>query len=228
MKSKIKYSHTRRVLFAALICFLFPVTVHAEKSSGSITVRPEHSESEMKFAVYRIADYEDGQYTILPEYDFSDGNIDLNSIENASQSKEYAKKLAGWTEKNTLPAKWQKCTENGVMTLDKAPLGMYLIVQVRHEADDVMVAPYLIGVPYRQEKTKELVYEVVSIPKGENVEKPEPPKPEPPRPEVTVDKDVKTGDPMVEAMYMHMIGLAVSAVGILLAIHYRKKQQGGE
>lgn len=199
----------------------FPVLA-APPESGTLKIRLNETEYSVEFAVYRVADYVDGNYDITAE--FAGSREDLNALENASDVEECSGALKEWAKSQGIEPMYQMTTQNGQLNLGKVELGMYLVVQVPHEDDRLQVSNVLVGVPYWKTEivggteNKVLEYNVEAQPKSEEViELPIEPKP-PTKPV----EEVKTGDQAGDQVRVYGI-LMIAAAGVAYAAGRRRR-----
>lgn len=247
MKHSLKYL---AICLTAVLFFHAALPVQAAPpETGTLKIVLKEADCRVEFAVYRVADYEDGKFTMLPEFaEFNEGRqdpVDLNAIRDASEAERCAELLEDWAVSRKLPTAYQRYTEKGEVNLGKVPVGMFLIRQIPHEDDELKVLPFLIGVPYGKTVTEngETVivpeYFVESQPKGEWLEpkpptptrppvRPEPPEPEKPKPPTpTPGGGVRTGDAGAEQAFLYGTLLAAAGTAaVALEMQRRKKGRG--
>lgn len=218
----------------------------APPKTGTLKIHLKESKYCVEFAVYRVADYMDGNYELTSEFvgmntGVSKGDaVNLNAMSDAASAERYAQKLADWAEKQKLAPMAQAYTREGVWKIGEVPVGMYLTVQRSHEADNLKVAPFLLGVPYWRvetvdgEEVRTLEYNVESQPKGEEEppvpEKPEEPEwpeepqqPEEPQNPERPDK-VKTGDGLQEWVRFYALLLMAASAAMYWLWQDRKRK----
>lgn len=212
----------------------------APPETGTLKIHLKENKYCVEFAVYRVADYVNGNYELTNEFaGINEGGqkwdvVNLNAMSDAASAEEYAQRFAEWEEENHLQPMLQAYTQDGTWNAGEVPAGMYLTVQIRHEGDSLKVAPFLLGVPYWKVETidgkevRTLEYNVESQPKGEEdipvPEKPEEPeKPEKPQKPEPPD-EVKTGDESQEWIRFYAI-LCIAAGGTAFAAARQKKER---
>lgn len=189
----------------------------AAPESGTLKIRLKETKYRVEFAVYKVADYINGNYMLTSDFiGIKDEMEDLNKLTNASQMQGCAEQLMDWANSNNISPMYQEYTEDGVLDLGEVPVGMFLIKQIPHEDDELIVAPTLLGVPYWKVvvedgvEHKVLEYFVESQPKGEEPLTPEPPEvpEEPERP------NIKTGDEYAPWITFYIVVMAIAAGSI--------------
>lgn len=189
MKRWLKSSRIWALCLAAILLIGIEIPVQASPESGTLKVHLKENRFRVEFAVYKVAEYTDGEYPLTSDFagindkvENAENRVDLNKLTNASQMKACAEKLIKWADEKNISPMYQAYTEDGVLDLGEVPLGMFLVRQISHKEDQILVTPALLGVPYWKvvtengEQHKVLEYTVESEPK-ESVEIPETEKP---------------------------------------------------
>lgn len=194
------------VLLLGTVC---PVMA-ASADTPTLRIQLKNREYPVEFAIFRVADYADGNYNLLSgpnDYAaINDGisseadKLDLNRIETTGQLLTYAKMLISWANVKGYRPDLMGTTQEGIVDFGTVEMGMYLVMQVARDDDRLEVSPFLVGVPYwetatieGESETQKLVYNVVAKPKSEEIipepetetpppetETPPPPEPETP------------------------------------------------
>lgn len=229
----IRWLKNCRILVMCLAAVLLlgtgiPVQAAAPES-GTLKIRLKETGYRVEFAIYKVADYIDGNYMLTSEFAGSKDEVeDLNKLSNASKMQACAEQLIKWADDNHISPMYQEYTEDGVLDLGEVPLGMFLIKQIPHEDDKLIVASTLLGVPYWKVVVKDgkeykvLEYFVESQPKGEEPVTPEPPPIIPDEPD---KPDIKTGDDSGIEMIHYITMMAVTAGYFAYAVTKRKNRK---
>ena len=213
------------VFLISLVLLDTGLTVNAAPpDTGSFKIKLKEQEHDIKIAVYKVADYKNGNYELLPE--FSEGNINLNNIENASESEQCAREILNIVNKKKTES-FAECVIKGEKDFGKMPLGMYLVSQIEREEEKLYITPFLVGIPYWEVEigsdgieNKTLIYNVISYPKEDSSipdsESTDMPSDKTPSDNNSSDNtSVKTGDENFEKIIFHML-LLIAASGVII------------
>lgn len=214
------------ILTVLITTFLFNANVFAkdyvETEKGSITIsltegKQGTTKEEITFCSYKIADIENGLYTLKPE--FENTGINLNRIQTADQLRSAAKTFA---DLNLIPEKTTETDKSGTAILSDLDEGGYLIWSKNDPKYD-LIEPAIIAVPTWNEVTGEMLYDIKIEPKHS------------PRPgKVVVDMpkkqshgfNPKTGDEFPIRQMVILISLAtVGAITIVLLKKRKDKKK---
>ena len=127
--------------------------------------------------LYQVAKLDGGKYTLTDA--FSTTGIDFNNMTTAADSVKCVETLTEHV-KTAAPAVDFEGTTSGSelkLSLNADQIGIYLVMQSLTPQDRLEIAPYLISVPYWDQNT--LIYDVLSLPKGEVIPIPSEPGSEP-------------------------------------------------
>ncbi len=159
-------------------CMLLPLLVllnltavaYAQADYGSLTLKAVSQTngkrlSGLLFSVYHVAEYANGSYRMLPIYEAS--GVDLN-LETAALHKEAAEALDRYIEARQISETASGLTDsNGELVFSGLELGVYLICAGSSADGGVSVesAPFLLMLPMTSSDGSELVYEITAEPK---------------------------------------------------------------
>ncbi|MCC8046560.1 MAG: hypothetical protein LIP12_13875 [Clostridiales bacterium] len=139
------------MLFAAILSV--SSGVFAEEMTGTLNVQLPSSASGIELTLYRVADYDGGNYVFTSA--FSDSGITITDLNDSSEAQGAAWDLADYAAAQKLSANSKDSViagvvtadESGQVTFDSLSLGLYLIAQT--DGTDILeVQPALIPVPY--------------------------------------------------------------------------------
>lgn len=159
-------------VFALLCVICLPayaaVDVPNPDKTGTITVNMQYNGQPVAggtLSVYRVGQiYEDdGNYSFTLTDDFADSKMPLN--QNTIVAPETAEELSDFADEKSLePDKTGTIDKAGHISLDELELGLYLVKQNQAAPGYLCVDPFLVTVPYLDEKGI-YQYEVDASPK---------------------------------------------------------------
>ncbi|MCD7885876.1 MAG: hypothetical protein LUI87_19635 [Lachnospiraceae bacterium] len=183
------------MLFAAVLGV--PFGASAEQSAGTLTVQLPSSASGIELTLYRVADFDGGNYVFTSV--FSGSGVSITNLNDSSEAQMAAVELAEFAAEQDLSGSTKSSVvagtviadASGSLTFDSLSLGLYLIAQT--DGTDLMeVQPALIPVPYSAADDGDgWIYEVTvslkySFPGGA----------------VILTKTDDAGDPVVDAVFV--------------------------
>lgn len=255
MKCWKKVNRICGICLAAVLFFCAGASAQAAPpETGTLKITLSEKEYQAEFAVFKVAEYVDGNYEINDAFAGGAANaVNLNHMKDVAEAEQCAQVLGEWAEKQQIAPTYQGRSSYGEWNLGKVPTGMYLVTQVHEEDSPLKVSTFLVGVPYwkvekiGEEETKTLEYYVAAKPKCEVTDppspnpptpeepKPEPPTPEPPTPNPPTPEppkpdspdDVTTGDQAGARLYLYHFLLAVSA-GVIFYLTVRSTERKHE
>lgn len=160
----MKRKNINRIIFGLLTVFLIGNKAYAsginENHKGTIIIEGENSTQEIKskFLCDKIADLENGTYSMRPGY--VDKNVDLNGIHTAEELKELAESIDTCENTKTMV---QYADREGKVRFDQLEEGIYFIR--KENIKEKKMVPTLVSVPMWDEAKQIKVYEVTVIPK---------------------------------------------------------------
>lgn len=159
------------LLFTLLLSCGFCASAYAHEvpdpgRTGSITAEMTYEGEAVgggSLTIYRVGDVseDDGNYSFTLTEEFAASGVSLDNISDAS----VAGSLADYAGTEGLIGTVAEIEDNGRVTVDSLPIGLYLVVQ--NEAADgyEAVSPFLVSVPMYENGT--YVYNVNAEPKME-------------------------------------------------------------
>lgn len=196
----------------------------------------EKEKGGIRFYCMKTADIEAGKYVLQERW--KDVQVDLNELENASDLKSAAEKMAEKASEILSVKQTEKQTEtleagdltaitdsSGQVIFSDLKTGVYLICAENTEKYDI-IEPSLIAVPTWSEKEGQMQYDVVVEPKhSEKQEKSESePEPEPGTPKSSAPQ---TGIQDYTLCYLAGGAGCVMLAGALVAADKNKKKKDG-
>lgn len=221
MISRIGY-----MLLPLLVVLSLAVPAYAQASSGSLTLKAVSQTngerlSGLRFSAYRVAEYANGSYRMLPIYESS--GVDLN-LGTAALQKEAAEALDRYIAAHQISETASGLTgSNGELVFSNLEFGVYLICAGPSADGGVPVesTPFLVMIPMTSSDGTELVYEITAEPKL-TTDIPVTPPVDPPD-----DPDLpQTGQGNATAVYMLTgLGALIILSGFLNPLIMRKKRK---
>lgn len=128
------------------------------------------------FAIYRVADFNAGKFTVVDVLKGAD--IDWSQW----QTEKQAEKMATEVKRHHVPVAAQATAQaDGTVVFDGVAKGLYLVVQTKTAKGMTSALPFAVSVPMQTQAGGEWCYEVSAQPKVEIEQKPQvPSKPEGP------------------------------------------------
>lgn len=126
------------------------------------------------FAIYRVADFNAGKFTVVDA--LKEADIDLSQW----QTEKQANKMAAEVKRRHVPVAAQVTAQaDGMVVFDGVSKGLYLVVQTKTAQGMTSALPFAVSMPMQTQAGGEWRYEVSAQPKVEIEQKPQvPSKPE--------------------------------------------------
>ena len=138
------------------------------------------------FAIYRVADFNAGKFTVVDALKGAD--IDWSQW----QTEKQAEKMATEVKRRHVPVAAQATAQaDGTVVFDGAAKGLYLVVQTKTAKGMTSALPFAVSVPMQTQAGGEWCYEVSAQPKVEIEQKPQVPS----KPEVPLKPSTPTTPP---------------------------------
>lgn len=139
--------------------------VQVAREKGSISIKLEDTEdksskSNVKFAMTKVADIEDGEYHLTDI--FKATNIDLNNIKTSNELELVAQKLT----KIASPDHELVTDKDGYCNINDLDVGVYLFYPEDTSKYD-QITPFIISIPTYSDSDKMMLYDINVIPKHE-------------------------------------------------------------
>ncbi len=188
---------------------------------GSITITMHKGDTVVKggsLTIYRVGEVveNDGNYTFQPTGDFADCG---ESFENLDAAADIASRLKAYVKEKTISGLSTKDIGNdGSVTFDSLPLGLYLVVQHKAAPGYAKLEPFLVSLPYMENGVYQ--YDLSANPKTDLEREPEPTDPPPTKP--TEPSLPQTGQMNWPVPVLAVAGMALFAAGWVLT---RKETQ---
>ena len=132
----------RKFKFGIFLLLFLLCGISAEAANCQLHVSLGQEGSQVKLAIYKIADAKEDTYQWLEKYDGI--NIQLENLKKAQELKDASEKIRGWIEeKNLLADKTGQTNESGELVFS-VESGAYLIVKESTEGE---MAPVLVMLP---------------------------------------------------------------------------------
>lgn len=214
------------MLFAALVLLNLAVTAYAQVNSGSLTLKAVSQTngkrlSSLRFYAYRVAEYANGSYRMLPTYEAS--GVELN-LETAALQKAAAETLDRYIAARQISETVSGLTDNsGELVFPNLELGVYLVCAGASADGGVLVksAPFLVMVPMTSSDGAELIYGITAEPKLTTDQPVTPPVDPPDGPDLP-----QTGQENATAIYvLSGLGALIIISGFLSPLITRKKRK---
>lgn len=138
------------------------------------------------FTIYYVATTkidEDVLRYDISDTEFAESGASLGDLDDTH----LAQQLAVYAEKNKLTGTKRFIDNNGELSFEALPVGLYLIVQTEHILGYYTINPFFIAVPELEEGSDEWNYHVTGNPKGEPTPYSPPDTPPPPTEPPTAD-----------------------------------------
>lgn len=210
------------VIVCGIFCITSQLSVYASEQMGSLHFNLKDSNATATVEVYRVADYENGNYVLSEDFSKYMNAKEIQEFENLSVKKtsaadveKSARTLSKVAEDKNLISYYAGNVTDALVLYD-LPQGMYMVVGTLSNGDEIL--PSLIGVPYWDEEHN-LIFDVVAFAKlgaGPGPEIPETPE-NPEKPDGTdtgVQSHAKT----------YAILLTVSSLGLFLLLGKKKHE----
>lgn len=138
------------------------------------------------FAIYRVADFNAGKFTVVDA--LKEADIDLSQW----QTEKQANKMAAEVKRRHVPEAAQATAQSdGTVVFDDVAKGLYLVVQTKTAQGMTSALPFAVSVPMQTQVGGEWRYEVSAQPKVEIEQKPQVPS----KPEVPLKPSTPTTSP---------------------------------
>ncbi|MEG1886843.1 MAG: hypothetical protein RR177_01845 [Oscillospiraceae bacterium] len=171
----MKKRNRNRILSLPLLLLatvLLSVTVLAAEPTGSIAVKlkPENynydAVSGVDITLWRVADFSEGKYEILPAY--ADSNVDLNDNDTAQRQETAAHDLSLFINKNQISGMQRTTNFDGEASFAELQTGLYLlqVADVISTKTTVVTNRFLVPIPLENPDVSGMLYDVVAEPKG--------------------------------------------------------------
>ncbi len=137
------------LLLTLTLIFCIPKQVLAAGETGSITIQLKNLKTQMnnvEFKIYPVGSWDATQEKWQLDSDLQSAEIDLDSLNGASEWKEAAQKLSEQSALASLACKSGKTNENGELKISDLEWGMYLVVQT-DGAKYGKIDPFIVPVP---------------------------------------------------------------------------------
>ncbi len=226
MAAKRMLSGIGCMLLLLLFLLNLSVVAHAQVNCGSLILKAVSQTngkriSGLRFSAYRVAEYANGSYRMLPIYEAS--GVDLN-LETAALQREAAETLDRYIAACGISETASGLTDfNGKLVFSNLELGVYLICAGSSANEGVTVesTPFLVMIPMTSPDKTELFYEITAEPKLTTDKPVTPPVDTPDDPDLP-----QTGQENASAIYV-LTGLAALIIlsGFLNPLITRKKRQ---
>lgn len=139
------------------------------------------SKSGVELTCEKVGDIQDGRYVLTDRY--SDMDLDLNQLKNASELEQAARKISEAASTITISEEQAASDEytdiykgttdsEGILYFDDLQKGIYLIQASSSEHYDE-ITPFLVSVPNWSEEAGEMLYDIEVIPKHSPKQQPE-------------------------------------------------------
>ncbi len=216
---KTKLSRLSAIVLALTVVLTMSLTAYAhnvpEDRLGSITITTRKGDTVVKggtLTIYRVGEVaeNDGNYTFQPTGDFAACG---ESFENLDASADMAARLKAFTEKESISGLSTKnIGDDGSVTFDSLPLGLYLVVQHKAAPGYAKLEPFLVSLPYMEDGVYQ--YDLSANPKTDLEQEPEPTDPPPTtKPDPSLPQ---TGQLWWPVPVLACGGLLLFAVGVAL------------
>jgi len=133
----------------------------AEEQKGSIELQLPKAEENLQMVLYKVAEYQDGQFVFLE--DFADSGIQIADLNNAEEAQAAAKNLADFAQENGLEGQMAGQDEDGMVRFTDLAPALYLAAQYAG-SEILSVQAALVPIPYMSESGSS-VYDAVLSPK---------------------------------------------------------------
>ncbi len=213
------------VLLVSLSLTAFAHDVPDMERLCSVTITT-HKGSEIvsggTLTIYQVGEIveNDGNYSFRPTGDFAACGESFESLDAASEIAERLKTYAVVSEITGLST--EEIGEDGTVTFDTLPVGLYLIVQHQAAPGYAALPPFLVSLPYMENGKYE--YDLSAFPKPGLEKEPEPTDPPPttpPGPNLP-----QTGQLNWPVPVLAVSGMALFTLGWMLFANRRKKHEG--
>lgn len=191
---------------------------------GSITITTRRGDTVVKggsLTIYYVGEVaeNDGNYTFQPSGDFASCG---ESFEDLSAAGAIAARLKSFAEEGAVAGfATKEIGQDGAVTFDSLPLGLYLVVQHRAAPGYAKLEPFLVSLPYMDNGT--YVYDLSANPKTGLEQEPEPTAPPATKP--TDPSLPQTGQLMWPVPLMAVTGMFFFAAGWVLFRGRRKEYE---
>ncbi|MEG1872999.1 MAG: hypothetical protein RR194_03040 [Ruthenibacterium sp.] len=162
MKSRV---HKRIRVFSLVLLTAFILSVHtqAAQPTGSITisVRADAAAASMDVTLWRVADFDQNQYALVPSFAGSD--VALNALSTVEQQLAAARTLAIFSVQHQLCAAQRVTVSAGKALFPSLDRGLYLLRITGGGAE--LAEPFLVSIPLQNAADGGWSYHVTAAPK---------------------------------------------------------------